>query len=109
MNIEPTIVEKVSVSPEDDVHLEIEGVRRERLQGSDLRNLTPREVVGNLLFARSGYWATKGPEHRARQCRDLALARQLAPDDTGIKQSYEAVLTNISAKSKPTSIESNRK
>jgi hypothetical protein len=90
MNIEPTIVDKVSVSPDDSVYLEIEGVTREQLRGSDLRNLTKREVVGNLLFARSGYWATKGPEYATQLCRDLAMARQLAPDDVGIRRSYEA-------------------
>lgn len=101
MNIEPTIVERVSVSPDDTVYLETEGVTREQLRGSDLRNLTHREVVGNLLFARSAYWATKGPEYADRQHRDLARARQLAPDDFGIKETYEAVMKHAVRKSEP--------
>ena len=109
MNIEPTIVEKVSVSPDDSVYLEIEGVTREQLSGSDLRNLTSREVVGNLLFARSGYWATKGQKYVLQQRRDLSLARQLAPDDQGIKKTYEAVFKNVGDKPKPAASESNSK
>lgn len=98
MNIEPTIVERVSVSPDDTVYLETEGVTREQLRGSELRNLTHREVVGNLLFARSAYWATKGPEYADRQNHDLARARQLAPDDFGIKETYEAVMNRAGSK-----------
>jgi regulator of sirC expression with transglutaminase-like and TPR domain len=94
MNIEPTIVDRVSVTPEDSVYLEIEGMTREQLKGSDLRNLTRREVVGNLFFARSGYWATKGPEHVAQQCFDLARGRHLAPDDPGISDSYQAIFNS---------------
>jgi hypothetical protein len=105
MNIEPTIVERVSVSPDDTVYLETEGVTREQLRGSDLRNLTHREVVGNLLFARSAYWATKGPEYADRQHRDLARARQLAPDDVGIKETYEAVINRAGRKPAPVSIQ----
>ena len=109
MNIEPTIVERVSVSPDDSVYLEIEGVTREQLSGSDLRNLTSREVVGTLFFARSGYWAMKGKKHATEQRRDLTLARHLAPDDHGIKKSHEAVFGDFSSKPKPTSIKSNLK
>jgi regulator of sirC expression with transglutaminase-like and TPR domain len=91
MNIEPTIVTKVAATPEDSVYLETEGLTREQLKGSDLRNLTNREVLGNLLFVRSAYWATREPEHAAQQRRDLELARQLAPDDAGIAMSYSTV------------------
>jgi hypothetical protein len=91
MNIEPTIVDRVSVTPDDGVYLEIEGLTRAQLRGSDLRNLKRREVVGQLLFARSGYWATRGSSARDRQCADLYRARQLAPDDAGIRESQEAV------------------
>lgn len=91
INIEPTIVDRVSVTPDNSVYLEIEGITREQVRGSDLRNLTPREVVGHLLFARSGYWAAKGSNHLTQQRRDLALARELAPEDDGITRSYAAV------------------
>ena len=80
-----------AMTPDDSVYPEIEGMTREQLKGSDLRNLTRREVVGNLFFARSGYWATKGPEHVAQQCGDLARARHFAPDDAGISDSYQAI------------------
>ena len=102
MNIEPTIVERVSVTPDDSVYLEIEGMTREQLRGSDLRNLTHREVVGNILFARAGYWATKGPEYVSRQIRDLELARKLSPDDHGIAKSYQAVINQVRIKATPT-------
>ncbi len=91
MNIEPTIVDKVSVTPDDSVYLEIEGMTPEQLTGSDLRNLSSREVVGHLLFARSAYWATKGPDFSSRQRHDLSQAWQLAPDDQAIKKSHEAI------------------
>ena len=94
MNIEPTIVDRVSVTPDDSVYLEIEGLSRDQVSGSDLRNLTSREVVGHLLFARSAYWATKGPEFSSWQRRDLSQARQLAPDDQVIKKSYEAIFNS---------------
>ncbi len=107
MNIEPTIVDRVSVTPDDSVYLEIEGLTREQVRGSDLRNLTSREVVGHLLLARSGYWATKGPNHLAQQRHDLALARELAPDDAGIQRSHAAVFKRGS--SKPSTTRSNLK
>jgi len=90
MNIETTIVDRVCVTPDDEVYMELEGLKRQELQGSDLRNLSPREVVGNLLFARSGYWATKGPAHDPQRRHDLKWARQLAPEDAGIKAAYLA-------------------
>lgn len=93
MNIETTIVDRVSVSPDDQVYLEIEGLPQDKLQGSELRNLTAKEVVGNLLFARSGYWAVHGSAGRASQLRDLAWARALAPDDPGIRKAYDSALS----------------
>lgn len=109
MNIEPTIVDSVSVTPDDSVYMEIEGLSREQLTGSDLRNLTRREVVGHLLFARSAYWATKGQEHSSQQRYDLSRARQLAPDDQAISKSYEAVFNRVGIKQPPTSIKSQPK
>jgi hypothetical protein len=104
MNIEPTIVSRVAATPDDAVYLETEGVSREQLRGSDLRNLTHCEVVGNLLFARSAYWATKEPEYADRQRRDLSRARELAPDDFGIKETYESVFNRAGSKPAPVSI-----
>ncbi len=95
INIEPTIVDRVSVTPDDSVYLEIEGITREQVQGSDLRNLTRREVVGHLLLARSGYWAAKGSNHSGQQRRDLTLARKLAPEDEGIARSYAAAFKRV--------------
>lgn len=92
MNIEPTIVTKVAATPDDSVYLETEGITREQLKGSELGNLTNREVVGNLLFVRSAYWATKGPEHAAAQRLDLTRARALAPDDAAIAETYRKVI-----------------
>lgn len=92
LNIETTIVDRVSVTAEDDVYLEIEGMTREELRGSELQSLSPREVVGNLFFARSAYWATKGPNYYQRRCRDLCFARQLAPNDEGIQRTAQTVL-----------------
>ncbi len=93
MNIETTIVDKVSVTPDDSVYLDIEGITREQLAGSDLRNLSNREVVGNLFFARSAYWATRGPECKTQQCLDLSRASHLSPDDPGIKVSHQALFS----------------
>jgi hypothetical protein len=98
MNIESTIVDRVSVTPDDSVYLDIEGMTRKQVIGSDLRNLTSREVMGNLFFARSAYWATKGPEHKIQQCLDLSRARHLSPDDSGIKASHEAIFDFYSIK-----------
>jgi hypothetical protein len=61
---------------------------RAQVTGSQLRNLTHREVVGELLYTRSAYWANKGPTHRSRPRSDLSRARQLAPDDPAIKATY---------------------
>ncbi len=109
MNIEPTIVNRVSVTPDDSVYLEIEGMTRAQLKGSDLRNLTSREVVGNLFFARSAYWATKGPEHAPEQRRDLSRAALFAPDDPGISKSHQAILNAQNVKPEPAATSSKEK
>ncbi len=105
MNVETTIVDKVSVTPDESVYLEVEGMTRDQLTGSDLRNLTHREVVGNIFFARSAYWATKGPERSTQQCLDLSHARYLAPDDPGIKASHQAIFNHYGIRPEHTSIE----
>ncbi len=39
MNVEPTIIEKVSITPYDSVYLEIEGMTSDQVTGNELRNL----------------------------------------------------------------------
>ena len=104
MNIETTSVEKIAMTPDDSVYLDVEGMTRDRLTGNQLRNLTNREVVSNLFFTRSAYWATKGPEHTAQQCADLSRARQLAPDDPAIKATQQAVFNSYGIEPENTSI-----
>ena len=103
MNIETTIVDKVSVTPDDSVYLEIEGMARDQLSGSDLRNLTHREVVGNLFFTRSCYWGVKGANFQNQRCLDLVRARHLSPDDPAIKAVHQAVLNHYGIKPEYTS------
>jgi Transglutaminase-like superfamily len=105
VNIEPTIVEKVCVTPDESVYLETEGLRRDQVKGSDLRNLTTREVVGNLFFTRSCYWATKGGPHERERRRDLAWAHRLAPDDPAIEAAYLTVFNHYRNKPEYSSID----
>jgi hypothetical protein len=100
MNIEPTITEKIAMTPDDSVYLDIEGMTRAQVSGNQMRNLTNREVMGNLFYTRSAYWATKGPEHMAQQRSDLARARHLAPDDPAIKTTQQAVFNSYGIKPK---------
>jgi hypothetical protein len=94
INIEPTITEKIAMTPDDSVYLDVEGMTSSQLTGNQMRDLTNREVVGNLLYTRSAYWATKGAEYTARQCADLAWARSLAPDDPAIETTQRAVFNS---------------
>ena len=64
---------------------------RAQVSGKQLRNLTRHEVVGNLLFTRSAYWATQGPQFKRQQWLDLSRAHRLAPDDPAIKGTQEAL------------------
>jgi hypothetical protein len=98
MNIETTIVEKVAVTPDDSVYLDAEGLKRDQVTGSQLRNLTRREVVGNLFYTRSCYWGMKGVKFRQQSLQDLARARELSPDDLAIKAVYDAVFTHYGIK-----------
>ncbi|MBI3881912.1 MAG: hypothetical protein HY301_17855 [Verrucomicrobia bacterium] len=104
-NIETTIVDKVSVTPDDSGYLEIEGLKRSQLAGSQMRNLTRREVVGNLFFTRSAYWAAKDTSSKTQQCLDLSRARHLAPDDPAIKATQEAVFNFYGIKPEHTAID----
>lgn len=91
MNIETTIVQKVCTTPDESVYLDAEGLTRDQLKGSELRNLTNREVVGQILFTRVCYWSTKGVKAENQRCLDLSRALHLSPDDPGIAASYKSV------------------
>ena len=105
VNIETTSVNKIAWTPDDSVYLDIEGMARDRLKGSDLRNLNNREVVGELFFTRMSYWHTKGGKCEAQSLRDLACARHLAPDDPIIERTYQAVFNHYGIRSEYTSID----
>jgi Transglutaminase-like superfamily len=94
LNIETTSTEKIAVTPDDSVYLEAEGMTRDRVSGSDLKNLTNHEVLGQLFFARSAYWVTKGPAFANERQIDLSRARLLAPDDPAIKATYQGVFNH---------------
>lgn len=90
MNIETTRVDKVWVTDDDSAYIEDEGLTRDQLQGSDLRNLTNREVVGQLFFARSVHWLAARIS-RSRSWADLARAFHLAPEDSAIAKTRQAI------------------
>jgi hypothetical protein len=94
MDIETTSVSKIAWTPNDSTYLDIEGMKRDQLCGSDLRNLTNREVVGELLFTRMSYWHAKGDKYEAQSQYDLVQAHELAPDDPVIEKTYEAVINH---------------
>ena len=93
LNIETTSVEKVRVSEQDESYLETEGLTRDQIKGSELRNLTRREVVGQLLFARSGHWMFRQETSPSRGWMDLSRARHLSPDDPAIKLAHEGIFS----------------
>jgi hypothetical protein len=75
------------------------------LVGNQMRNLTRREVVGNLFFARSAHWRTYGGKYETQRCLDIAAARHLAPDDPGIKATHEGLFKAYGIKPEHTKIE----
>jgi hypothetical protein len=91
MNIETTAVDKVWVTDDDSAYLQEEGLTREQLKGSDLRNLTNREVVGQLFFTRSAYWVMSAARSKSRSRADLARAFYLCPEDPAIQRTHQAV------------------
>jgi len=93
LNIETTIVDRVAVTESDSVYLEDEGLTKDQLRGSDLRNLSNQEVLGQLLFTRSAYWVMSGERSKSRSWVDLSRAFHLAPDDTAIQKTYQAIFT----------------
>ncbi|MEI6972744.1 MAG: hypothetical protein WCL44_14655, partial [bacterium] len=56
----------------------------EQVKGSELRNLTNREVDGQILFTRACYWTTKGVKAVNQKCLDLSRAHHLSPGDPNI-------------------------
>ena len=79
MNIETTQVDRVWVTNDESAYVESEGLTPEQLSGSELRNLTNREVIGTLFFARQGHLTTKNGVFETQACIDLSRARHLAP------------------------------
>lgn len=104
VNIETTSVNKIAWSADDSVYLDIEGMTRDRLKGSDLRNLSNREVVGELFFTRVSYWHTKDGKCENQSLRDLARARLLAPDDPVIERTHQAIFKHDNIESEYTSV-----
>jgi regulator of sirC expression with transglutaminase-like and TPR domain len=105
MNIETTSVDKVRVTPDDTVFTDAETLKPSELVGNQMRNLTRREVLGNLFYARSAHWGTQGGKFKTQQILDLATARHLAPDDPAIKATHEAVFKLYGIKPEHTKIE----
>jgi regulator of sirC expression with transglutaminase-like and TPR domain len=105
MNIETTSVDKVKVTPDDSVYTDAEGLQPAELVGNQMRNLTRREVVGNLFFARSAHWGTHGGKYETQRCLDMARARHLAADDPGITATQEAMFKAYGIRPEHTAID----
>ena len=105
MNIETTIVNKLHFTPDDTVYTDVEGLKPAELVGNQMRNLTRREVVANLFFARYAHWGTYRGEYETQSCMDISRARHLAPDDPGIKATQEAIFNAYGIKPEHTSID----
>ena len=95
MNIETTIVDRVAVTPDDSVYMENEGLTRDELRGSDLRNLSNQEVLGQVLFTRSAYWVMSAERSKSRSWVDLSRAFHLAPDDPAIQKTHQEVFSHF--------------
>jgi hypothetical protein len=109
MDIETTSVSKIAWTPDDSVYLDIEGIKRDQLRGSDLRNLNNREVVGELFFTRMSYWHSKGEKYEAQGIHDLVEAQELAPNDPIIEKTCQAIINHNSIKPVYLSIGTNPK
>jgi len=96
MNIETTSISKIAWTPDDSVYLDIEGMKPDQLRGSDLRNLSNREVVGELFFTRMSYWHAKGPKYEDRSLHDLAVAHKLASEDPAIERAFDVLVNHKS-------------
>ncbi|HVV01964.1 MAG TPA: transglutaminase family protein [Verrucomicrobiae bacterium] len=98
MDIEPTITEKIAFTPGDSVYLETEGMTREQVRGCELRDLSNREVVGELFAIRSSYWGMNGPKAFNQSLIDLARARYLSPDDPKIQAMHDGLFAKYGIK-----------
>jgi hypothetical protein len=91
MNIETTNTKKIAWASDDSVYLDSEKMTSDQLRGSDLRNLTSREVVGELFFTRTSYWHDHGSDFEGRSRADLTRAHELSPDDPSVENTYVGV------------------
>jgi hypothetical protein len=91
IDIETTITTETAWTSDESVYLDSEGMTRDQLRGSDLRNLSNREVIGELLYIRTSYWHLKGADFESRSRNDLVRAYNLAPDDPGINALYQSI------------------
>lgn len=105
MNVETTIVVKVCMTPDEDVYLDAEGMTHDDVRGYELRNLTAREVVGNLFFERVAYWGTKGRQCSNQACLDISRAHFLAPEDPAITKRYTSMFEHYGIRPEHTSID----
>ncbi len=84
-------MDKVWVTDDDSAYLDAEGMTREQVTGSELRNLTNREIMADLLFIRSTHWVMRAEKSRSKSWVDLSRAFHLAPDDPAIAKTYQGI------------------
>lgn len=93
------------MTPDESIYLETEGLTCWQIRGSELRNLTNREVVGQLFFTRSCHWDAVGGSAENQRCLDLSRASHLSPDDPAIVALHRAVFDHYGIKPEHTSID----
>ena len=98
MNVETTAVDRVWVTEDDSAYLEEEGMTREHVTGNELQNLSNREVIGSLLYARSAHWVMKAEREYARSWVDLSRAFRLSPSDPAIATAYHSIFRQFGLK-----------
>lgn len=98
MNVETTIVRQVAMTPSEDVFLETEGVSRGQLAGTNaLRNLTRREVVGDLFFVRACHYESLGDQFLVLALRDNRRAVHLMPDNPRFQAHFDVIWRRYNA------------
>jgi len=102
MNVETTAVDRVWVTEDDSAYLEEEGMTREHVTGNELQNLSNREVIGSLLYARSAHWVMKAEREYARSWVDLSRAFHLSPNDPAIAKAYQGIFRQFGLKPEDT-------
>jgi hypothetical protein len=75
------------------------------VRGTDLRNLSNREVIAELFFARRGHWDAIGNKCATQSCIDLARAWYLSPDNPNIASLHKTVFAQLNIKPDYNSIE----